>query len=349
MKILALNAGSSTLKYALFEDLQLLDRDIVEGVGSLPAVLSEVDAVGSRVVHGGDKFKQATRVTPEVIAGIRELGALAPLHNPRDADLLSSVLDARPGLPVVAVFDTSFHQTLPALASTYAIPSKLGVRRYGFHGISYRYIVGRLEKELGHRLGKFVLCHLGNGSSVCAIRDGVSVDTSMGLTPLEGLVMGTRSGDIDPGIVEYLVRTAGMSLEQIDSMLNHESGLLGVSGKSGDVRKLEELAGQGDEVAEFALDLFAYRVAKYVGGYAVVLDGLDGLVFSGGIGEHSADVRARICARLGSLGVSISEPDEISDEVTCLSASVRPGVWVVKTDEERQIAVETAELLRTSP
>jgi acetate kinase len=359
MRILSLNAGSSTLKYGLFEDdLTELKRGTIENAGrhvgglaeqldGVFGLVGEVGAIGVRVVHGGGKFLEATRVSPEVIAQVRELTELAPLHNGPDADLLEALHKRAPSLPVVAVFDTAFHRTLPPVATTYALPrelaERLGIRRYGFHGISYRYVVDRLQERLGRQLGKFVICHLGSGASVCAIRDGVSVETSMGFTPLEGLVMGTRSGDLDPAIVEYLVRKGPMTAAEVEALLNHDSGLKGVSGTSSDVRTLEQLAATGDKQAEFALDLFSYRIAKYVGAYSVVLGGLDGLVFCGGIGEHSSEMRSRICARLTVLGAPT--PCDPDGDISCISGDSPTQVWVVQTDEELQIARETKELL----
>jgi len=374
MRILGLNAGSSTLKFGVFEseaeNLRGTLERTADGVkltlkpagseslhpvmslaGEIQLVLKEagpVVAIGVRVVHGGVLFTAATRVNPKVVEDIRSLAELAPLHNGPDADLLE-VLMKRAHLPIVAVFDTAFHSTLPALATTYALPKELAerlhIRRYGFHGISYRFVVGKLAQKLGDGLGRFVICHLGSGASVCAIRDGVSVETSMGFTPLEGLVMGTRSGDLDPGAVIYLARHSGMSADELDKLLNYQSGLLGVSGLSADVRKLEEYAKKGDPTAEFALELFAYRVAKYVGAYSVVLEGLDGLVFTGGIGENSHAVRKRVCDRLNSLGIACPRDTSADAEIRCISGSQKPSVWVVRTDEEMQIATETCQLL----
>ncbi len=374
MKILSLNAGSATLKFALFDMSKgsTLPRGMVDRLGQDDATLSiegedatsvghvkmpeavrlalehagEVDAIGCRVVHGGALFDRATRIDPDVIDAIRKLAPLAPLHNAQDLEVIEAVRKLRPNHPIVAVFDTTFHRTLPAIARRYAVPTPLAeVRRFGFHGISYRYIAEQMEAARGTRKGRLILCHLGSGASICAVRDGQSIETSMGMTPLEGLVMGTRSGDIDPGAVLYLLRETGMTVDHVDRLLNHESGLLGLSGRSADVRELEEA---GDSESEFALDAFAYRVAKYVGAYSVVLDGLDALVFSGGIGENSSEMRRRICCRLKSIG--ISEPRETSaiGTATCLSGSQSPSVWVVRTDEERQIANETLEAISDS-
>ena len=291
-----------------------------------------IEAVGIRVVHGGSKFVTPVRVDDGVVAAILELAELAPLHNPIAVKAIEETRGARPGVPIVAVFDTAFHQTMPALASSYAVPPNLGVRRYGFHGISYSYVSKRVDAK------RHVVCHLGNGASVCAIEDGKSVDTSMGFTPMEGLVMGTRAGDLDPGVLLYLLRQ-GKSEAELDDLLNHRCGLLGVSGRGADVRELQNAAGAGDARAEFALELFAYRVAKYVGAYAAVLGGVDALTFTAGIGEHSASMRSRICRRLGFLGIELDEElnrAARTDERRISRGAV--GVWVIPTNEELQIA-----------
>jgi acetate kinase len=312
-------------------------------------------AIGCRVVHGGARFTAPTRVTTDVIDGVRALAPLAPLHNALDADVLAACL-ARPGdTPVVAVFDTAFHHTLPEVAWRYALPRELadahGLRRYGFHGIAHRHVAERLREQLGPgKSARCVTCHLGNGASLAAIRDGRSVDTTMGLTPMEGLVMGTRSGDVDPGLVLHLQRALRHSPEEVEDILNKRSGLLGLSGRSADVRDLERAAAGGDARAELALEVFAYRAAKAVAGCAVALDGLDAIAFSGGIGEHSAGVRARIVGRLGVLNVKLDEarnaaatagrePTGISD------ASSAVQVWAIPADENLEIARETCALL----
>jgi acetate kinase len=256
-------------------------------------------------------------------------------------------------VPVVAVFDTAFHRTIPDVAGLYALPLEMGrergLHRYGFHGTSYRYVSARLLQRLGRPATgtRLIVCHLGNGASVCAIRDGRSVDTSMGLTPLEGLVMGTRSGDVDPGLLLHLLHQEGLTPDQLDRLLNQESGLLGLGGKA-DVRDLQQAAASGDSRAELALDAFAYRVRKYVGAYAAVLEGLDALAFTAGIGEHSVTVRARVCQGLHWLGVRLDPgvnerpgPGEV--RISAADATVQ--VWVIPTDEESQIARETAAVL----
>jgi len=322
VKILALNPGSSSLKRGSYE---------------FPAAIaipesSAIDAVGIRVVHGGSRFVKPARVDDSVINAIGELAELAPLHNPAALKVIEETRRAMPGVPIVTVFDTAFHATMPPVASNYAVPADLGIRRYGFHGVSYSYVSSRLDAR------RQIICHLGNGASVCAIRDGKSVDTSMGFTPMEGLVMGTRAGDLDPGVILYLLRQ-GRNEPDLDDLLNHQCGLLGVSGRSGDVRDLEEAVRNGDVRAEFALELFAYRVRKYIGAYCAVLGGLDALTFTAGIGEHSAAMRARICEPLGFFGMEIDETLNLAprtDERRISRGKV--DVWVIPTNEELEIA-----------
>lgn len=352
MKILVFNPGSSTLKFGVYAlpVTEAAVSDVIEGTGnSMTEATAEairraggqtIEAVGCRVVHGGPRFLEPTVVDDAVLEEIRSLAHLAPIHNPLAAQVIEEVRRSLRGVPVVAVFDTSFHQTLPAVASTYALPAELGVRRYGFHGISYSYVSKRLH-AMG-RDGRAVVCHLGNGASVCAIRDGKSVDTSMGLTPMEGLVMGTRAGDLDPGIILLLLRR-GMSETHIDELLNHRSGLLGLSAASGDMRDLERAAAGGDGRAELALAIFAYRVAKYVGAYAAALGGLDTLVFTAGIGEHSSSMRSRICNYLGFLGVKLDR--DLNRAALKSDRRISSGpveVWVILTNEELEIGTSTA-------
>lgn len=359
MKVLVFNPGSSTLKFGVFAlpNTAPVASGVIEGVAeTMSAAAAEairrvggesIEAVGCRVVHGGAKFLQPTLVDDAVLEEIRALADLAPIHNPLAVEVIEEVGGSLRGVPVVAVFDTSFHQTLPEVASTYAVPAELGVRRYGFHGISYSYVSKRLQ-TLG-RSGRVVVCHLGNGASVCAIRDGKSVDTSMGLTPMEGLVMGTRGGDLDPGIILLLLRR-GMNEAEVDELLNHRSGLLGLSGRSGDVRELERAAGGGDARAELALAVFAYRVAKYIGAYAAALGGLDTLAFTAGIGEHSSTMRSRICDSLDFLGIHLDRdlnPAAVSSERRISSGPV--DVWVIPTNEELEIATSTALTIQRDP
>ena len=314
-----------------------------------------IDAVGCRVVHGGPRLVKPTRVTASVLDELRALKELAPLHIPADVAILEKVQQSLPETLVIAVFDTAFHQTLPPVAYTYALPVELSaqykLRRYGFHGISHAYVSGRLIELLGRGAEgtKIISCHLGSGASVCAVRDGQSIDTSMGLTPMEGLVMGTRSGDVDPGLVLYLIRTAGMSANEVDSLLNHQSGLRGLSGLSPDVRELEQAERAGDKNAELALEVFAYHARKYIGAYAAALEGLDAVAFTGGIGEHSASMRRRICKGLDFLGLRLDDDlNEAGDGRVAMRISKDSGavqMWVIPTDEERQIARSAYEQL----
>lgn len=304
---------------------------------ALPAALEideppRPDAIGVRVVHGGSRFTAPVRVDDAVLAAIHELSELAPLHNPRSAATIEEARRSFPDVPIVAVFDTAFHQTLPAVAAEYAVPRDLGIRRFGFHGISYSWLASRVRAQ------RHIACHLGNGASVCAILDGRSVDTSMGFTPMEGLVMGTRAGDLDPGAILHLLRK-GLSPNDLDALLNERCGLLGVSGRSGDMRELERAAAGGDERAALAIEIFTMRVAKYVGAYAAVLNGLDALTFTGGIGEHSSSVRAGICRRLAFLGVVLDE--ELNHAPAGGERCISRGaveVRVIAANEELEIA-----------
>ena len=329
MKILVLNPGSSSMKSAMYE---------MPGEKRM-AEVGDVDGVGIRVVHGGSRFEEPAIVDDAVLDEIGKLSALAPLHNPLAVNAIEEVRRERNGIPIVAVFDTSFHRTLPPVASTYAVPGDLGVRRYGFHGISYSYVSKRLQAlNAGDKL---IVAHLGNGASVCAIRGGRSVDTSMGFTPMEGLVMGTRAGDLDPGAILYLLRNGTSDL---DDLLNHRCGLRGLSGISGDVRELEASA---DPNAQLALDVFAYRAARYIASYCAALEGVDAIAFTAGIGEHSASMRQRICDRLGFLDVILDDGANRAPRTDERRISAgRVGVWVIPTNEELEIARAAYETLK---
>ncbi|MDQ2798149.1 MAG: acetate kinase [Armatimonadota bacterium] len=367
MNILALNAGSSSLKFRLFCITADAETVLTDGTvermeaTALPAAAQTaieqcqpfgIEAVGHRVVQGGACFFEPTRITPDVLTDLCALRELDPLHNPTEVSLIEAAQKLLPDVPAVAVFDTAFHRTLPEVAWRYALPSdlsdRLGLRRYGFHGISHRYVSERLLHCLGRAASgtRLITCHLGSGASVCAIQDGQSVDTSMGMTPLEGLVMGTRSGDVDPGLLLYLLRTQNMTAEALDALLNQQSGLKGLAGKS-DVRDLEQAAGAGDAHADLALEIFAYRVRKYLGAYAAALGGLDAVAFTGGIGEHSAAMRERICRGLEFLGLRLDAGhNQDAQSEACISLDGSPvQVWVIPTDEERQIAREVAALV----
>ncbi|WP_407572274.1 acetate kinase [Deinococcus altitudinis] len=314
----------------------------------------QVGVVGHRVVHGGEKFSAPALIDAAVLESIRACIPLAPLHNPANLAGIEAAQQAFPELPQVAVFDTAFHQTLPPVAYRYAVPeawySGYGVRRYGFHGTSHAYVAQQAARMLGRPLAELnlVTAHLGNGCSVAAVSGGKSLDTSMGLTPLEGLVMGTRSGDVDPNLHEYLARQAGLSLEEVTDALNRHSGLTGLSGLSGDMRQLEEAAAQGHAGAVLAVEVFVYRLAKSVAAMSVALPTLDALVFTGGIGENSAGVRAKVLGRLGLLGFSL---DEAANDAAVRGGAGhigRPGstpALVVGTNEELMIAREAARLL----
>ncbi len=365
MRILVLNPGSSTLKYRLVdcsgEEVRPLADGMVDNVTGDSTTRAaadviarcggqQIDAVGCRVVHGGEHFREPTLITPEVLATIRELGRLAPLHNPIAADVVDSLMRVLPGVPVVAVFDTTFHHTIPDVSALYALPLSLarekGLRRYGFHGTSHSYVSKRLLARLGRPAAgtRLITCHLGNGTSLCAVRDGKSMDTSMGLTPTEGLVMGTRSGDVDPGLLLHLLREEGYTPDALDDLLNHQSGLKGLAG-SGDVRVLTSAVQSGDANAALALDIFAYRARKYIGAYAAALEGLDAVAFTAGIGEHSTLVRSKICSGLAWLGIRLDERlnERPGSGEVCISTAGSPvAVWVIPTDEESQIARETA-------
>jgi acetate kinase len=332
MKILVLNPGSSSMKSATYEmpdEMRVAEADI--------------DAIGVRVVHGGSRFEAPAIVDDVVLGEINKLSALAPLHNPLAIDAIEKVRRERNGIPIVAVFDTAFHRTLPPVASTYAVPRDLGIRRYGFHGISYSYVSKRLHAlDAGDKL---IVAHLGNGASVCAIRGGQSIDTSMGFTPMEGLVMGTRAGDLDPGAILYLLANRLRSgHSDLDDLLNHQCGLRGLSGISGDVRELEASA---DPNAQLALDVFAYRAAKYIASYCATLNGVDAIAFTAGIGEHSGSMRQRICDRLGFFDVILDDAANRAARTDERRISTgRVGVWVIPTNEELEIARAAYGLIR---
>ncbi|MFP4015960.1 MAG: acetate/propionate family kinase [Halanaerobiales bacterium] len=315
--------------------------------------MDEINAVGHRVVHGGEKFAQSTLIDEEVIAEIEEVSELAPLHNPANLTGIKVCEKLLPDKPQVAVFDTAFHQTMPRRAYLYALPYKYyneyGVRRYGFHGTSHKYVAQRAALMLGKPLEdlKLITCHLGNGASIAAVDGGKSVDTSMGLTPLEGLVMGTRCGDIDPAIIPFLMDKENLSIQEVDNIMNKESGLYGVSGVSSDSRDVESAASAGNERAQAAIEIFDYRVTKYIGAYMTAMAGVDAIVFTAGIGENQHDLRKNIVNSLGFLNVKLNEEanhvrkKEI--EISTVDSSVK--VLVIPTNEELMIARETVELL----
>ena len=316
------------------------------------ASVAEIEAVGHRVVHGGEKFTRSTRVDDDVWRALEDLIELAPLHNSYNLRGIAAARAALgPGIPQVAVFDTAFHQSLPETAYLYAVPYQLyrryGVRRYGFHGTSHRYVAYRYRQLTGRSREdtKIITLHLGNGASACAIVGGESVDTSMGFTPLEGLVMGTRSGDLDPAILDFISVKEGLSLRDIDAMLNKQSGLLGISGLTSDMRELlAEEKENGDRRSRLAIDLFCYRVKKYLGAYLAAMNGANAIVFTGGIGENSPEIRARICRGLDWLGIALDDTGNaatVGVDGRIGAAGSRVEAWVIPTDEELLIARDT--------
>ena len=359
MNILALNAGSNSLRLKLIamaagaeRILTSAMRDHVRGTAVAEASVAAVkacrplgiDAIGVRVVHGACR-RRPERVTPQLLEEIRQLAPLAPLHVPTDLGVIEAVMSEAPGIPVFAVFDTSFHQTMPERAWRYALPEEVGteIRRYGFHGLAHAFLAGELFRISGLpvRGSRVVSLHLGGGASICALADGKSVDTSMGLTPLEGLMMSTRSGDIDPGAVLALFRS-GRSAEEVETLLTRRSGLLGLSGLSDDLRDLEPAAKAGNTRAEFALDAYAYRVRKYIGAYAAALGGLDAVVISGALAENSPGLRARVLAGLEFLDLAVDPAKNAAtrhDKAGRLSPDkARVAVWMIPAEEEIQIA-----------
>lgn len=315
--------------------------------------LSEIDAVGHRVVHGGEKFAKSTIITDEVIKAIEECNDLAPLHNPANLIGIKACKNLMKDVPMVAVFDTAFHQTMPEKAYLYAIPmeyyNKYKIRKYGFHGTSHSYVSGRLAEFCGLDINnsKIIVCHLGNGASITAVLNGKSVDTSMGFTPLSGLVMGTRSGDIDPSIIEFIAKKENKSLDEIMHLLNKESGVQGMSEVSSDFRDINAAMNNGNEKAKIAFDVFVYRVAKYIGAFTAAMNGVDAIAFTAGVGENDPKVRYDVCQYLGYLGVKIDEEANASrgKEVMISTPDSKVKVAVIPTNEELAIARETVALI----
>lgn len=321
--------------------------------------VSEISVVGHRVVHGGEAFISPTPITAESLAGIESVSHLAPLHNPANLTGIRACMRLMPGIPQVAVFDTAFHASMPATSYIYGLPYELykkdGVRRYGFHGTSHQYVSQRVANLMAERGVdpadlKIVTCHLGNGSSMAAISGGKVVDTSMGMTPVEGLVMGTRCGDIDPYILLHVQKTLGMSADEVDNLINKKSGLLGISEKSSDMRDLEDLDAAGDELGTLALNIFCYRVKKYIGAYAAAMGGLDAVVFTGGIGENGPIERERACSGLEFLGIQLDYDVNHSTrgsrgDTDLSTADAKVRVFMIPTNEERMIARETVKVV----
>lgn len=396
MKILVINAGSSSLKYQLMDSVShdVLAKGLCERIGIdgrlthkvpakdlkkefeipmpthseaiqsvLDALVSpeygviadvkEIDAVGHRVVHGGEAFAQSVLISDDVMKAIEECIPLAPLHNPANITGIKACQSVMPGVPMVAVFDTAFHQTMPEKAYLYALPyeyyEKDMVRRYGFHGTSHRYVSARAADMLGKRIEdlKIITCHLGNGSSVSAVDHGKSVDTSMGFTPLAGLPMGTRAGDLDAGILEYLMTKYNMDIKEMLNVLNKKSGVLGISGVSSDFRDLEDAAKEGNHRAELALQSFQYSVKKLVGAYAAAMGGVDAIVFTAGVGENDPCTRMAVASHLEFMGVKMDEDaNNIRGKEAVISApESKVTVLLIPTDEELMIATDTAEIV----
>ena len=381
MNILVINSGSSSVKYKLFnlKDEKELARGMVERIGlrgssvrdhdeAVKLVLgllthkkrgaikdiSEIAAVGHRVVHGGEEFSDSTVITPRVIKAIRSHFKLAPLHNPPNLLGIKVAKKLLPGIKHVAVFDTAFHHTIPPSAYLYALPyrfyEKDKIRKYGFHGTSHKYVSLRAAQILKRPIGKLKLitCHLGNGCSVTAVKNGKSVNTSMGFTPLEGLVMGTRCGDIDPAVVLYLMDKKKLSSARIDELLNKKSGLLGMSGVSGDMRDIYKAVKRGDKRAKLAFEVFIDRIKRYIGSYAAAMNGADAIVFTAGIGENHPPTRSAVCENLSFLGVSLDKAknNSAAGEKIISKPASKVKTLVIPTDEEFMIARETHRLMK---
>lgn len=398
MKILVLNCGSSSIKYALYnmddnsvmtsggaervgldgafvkvklangEKKQIM-HDIpehTEGVKFIFSLLTdpeigviksldEIDAVGHRMVHGGEKFAESVLITPEVIEAFKECSDLAPLHNPANLKGVDAVSELMPGLPQVGVFDTAFHQTMPARAYLYAIPyelyEKYGIRRYGFHGTSHRYVSARALEFLGKPVegSKVITAHIGNGGSLAAVVDGKCIDTTMGLTPLEGVMMGTRSGDIDAGAVSFIQKKLNLDADGISDLLNKKSGISGLSGLSSDMRDIENAANAGNERAIVAQDSYFYRVKKYIGAYAAAMEGVDVIVFTAGVGENQTRMREEVCKGLEFMGVKVDVAKNATirgEEAIISTPDSKVTVVVIPTDEELMIASDTMALVK---
>ena len=398
MKILVLNCGSSSIKYALYnmDDKSVMTSGGAERVGldgafvkvklangekkqimhdmpehtegvkfifSLltdPEIgviksLKEIDAVGHRMVHGGEKFAKSVVITPEVIKAFEAVSDLAPLHNPANLKGIRAVEELMPGLPQVGVFDTAFHQTMPAYSYMYALPyevyEKFAVRRYGFHGTSHRYVSARVCEFLGvdYTKQRIITCHIGNGGSLAAVKDGKCLDTTMGLTPLEGIMMGTRSGDVDGGAVTFLQKKLGLNPDQMSDLLNKKSGVAGVSGVGSDMRDLEAAVAAGNERAKLATDMYNYKIKKYVGAFAAAMGGVDIIVFTAGVGENQASMRAAVCRDMEFMGVKVDEALNATirgKEAIISTPDSKVKVVVIPTDEELMIASDTAALVK---
>ena len=398
MKVLVINAGSSSLKYQLIDmsTESLLAIGLCERIGIKDSIITqkrfdgkkfeettdfpnhkvalaevvkaltspeygvisdmnEINAVGHRVVHGGEMFTASALIDDGVEKAIKDCFELAPLHNPPNMMAITACQEIMPGIPMVAVFDTAFHQTIPKYAFMYALPYELyekhGIRKYGFHGTSHMYVARRAAAMLGKPINEtnVITCHLGNGSSITAVKNGISVETTMGFTPLEGVAMGTRCGSIDPAVVPFIMEKEGLSTREVDTLMNKKSGVLGVSGLSNDFRDLDEAASKGNERAELALEVFAYKIKKVIGEYSAVLNGPDAIVFTAGIGENSASIRKRILAGLDGFGIKIDEEKNKvrGQEIDIATPDSKIRVLVIPTNEELTIARDTKEICET--
>ena len=336
------------------EAIQTVLNALVDKDNGVIGSMAEIDAVGHRVVHGGEKFAKSVLITDEVMAAIEECNPLAPLHNPANIIGIRACQKLMPNTPMVAVFDTAFHQTMPPVAYTYALPYEYyeqdKVRRYGFHGTSHKYVAQRAAAMLGKPIEelKLISCHLGNGSSITAINGGKSVDTSMGFTPLAGLPMGTRAGDLDAGILQYLMNKHGMNIDEMLNVLNKKSGVEGVSHISSDFRDLENAEAEGNKRAELALRVFDYAVKKYIGAYAAAMGGVDAVIFTAGVGENGPETRESACAGLEFMGIKIDpEKDKVrGKEMDVSTDDAKVRVLVIHTNEELMIAIDTAAIVK---
>lgn len=336
------------------EAINTVLKALVDPVYGAVKSLDEIDAIGHRVVHGGEKFAGSVVITDAVIKAMDECTDLAPLHNPPNIIGINACKELLPNVKMVGVFDTAFHQTMPEEAFIYPLPyelyKELGIRRYGFHGTSHKYVSQRVAEIMNKDIKdlRIITCHLGNGASVTAIKGGKSVDTSMGLTPLEGLVMGTRCGDIDPAIVTFLMEKKNLSIKQINNLMNKESGVLGISGVSSDFRDIETAAKEGNKRAQLALDKFYYTVKKYIGSYAAAMGGVDVVIFTAGLGENSAEARKEICKGLEFLGITVDDDKNNTrgKEVEISKDNQKVKVFVIPTNEELMIARETKSLVK---
>lgn len=331
------------------EAIELVLKTLTEGEGKVINSIEEIDSIGHRAVHGGEEFASSVLVTPRVIEKMKELIPLAPLHNPANIMGMEICQEIMPGKPNVAVFDTAFHQTMPDYAYMYALPydmyTKHGIRKYGFHGTSHYFVSNEARNMLDKKQNtRIIVCHLGNGASVSAVLDGKSIDTSMGLTPVQGLIMGTRAGDIGAGALQYMMSQENIDIDEALNVMNKKSGMLGISGKSSDLREVLEGAASGDDKCRLAIDMIAYRIKQYVGSYAAALDGVDALCFTGGIGENAALIREKVCSGLDFMGL-VLDPTKNNVRADDARDIATPGsngrIFVIPTNEEYVIANDT--------